>query len=211
MLRTALLAGVTAFGLAGMCELAQARSPAEHLITLQLPNGAVEQIRYAGDVPPQVILSPEPSGPPDASFGPDSPFAMLDRISAEMDQQMAAMMQEVQALAAQPMSGLTEVSLGNLPPGAEGWSFASTLSGNGVCTRSVQVTYSGVGQPHVVSRTSGNCSPAVGAAPSGLMHPEVPRSLVPGENPHLLRARYDTAPRARPYQGLVHEAAAWHG
>ncbi len=87
------------------------------------------------------------------------PFAQLERMSAMMDQQEAAMIRRVQAMAQAPMGAMP-----GLPPGASGYSFVSTMSGNGVCMRSVRITYSGGNAtPQMVSSTSGDCGPNHGA------------------------------------------------
>ncbi len=108
-LRTALLAGVAASAI-GFPGAALAQSPQTHVMTVRLPGGGVEQIRYTGDVPPQVVVAESPApieafAPMPSLFGPQSPFAALDRISAEMDRQAAAMFRQADALAAQARSG----------------------------------------------------------------------------------------------------------
>lgn len=159
--RTVLLAGAAAVLLASACGAAVAKGPETHTMTVRLPGGGVEEIRYSGNVAPQVVVTPQYApigfGWPMAFFGPDSAFAQLDRISAAMDRQMGAMLQDAQALAAEP--GLvTQVGVGNLPAGSERYSFVSTTSGNGVCAKSVEITSRGDGQkPQVVSKSWGDC------------------------------------------------------
>ena len=48
-----------------------------------LPDGSLAQIQYARNVPPWVAFAPEPLAA--RYYGPASTFAMLDRISAEME------------------------------------------------------------------------------------------------------------------------------
>jgi hypothetical protein len=151
-----------------------------HVMTVRLPGGAVERIRYSGDVPPQVEVTagamPFDVAWPVAFFGPDSPFAEMNRISAEMDRRMTAMIRNADALAADP--GLTEIEAGKLPPGAESYSVVSSMSGNGVCTRSVQITSRGEGQkPQVLSRTYGDCGNGAGGAVPGVQR------AVPADQP----------------------------
>ena len=145
--RTVLLAGAAALGLTGMAHFAQAEPANTHVMTVQLPNGAVEQIRYTGDVPPEVILAPDA-----AAF--ESPFTVLERMSALMDRQAEAMLRAVSTMAAQPLyPPTTEAAFGRLPPGAS------------VCMQSVEITYTGNGQPpHVVTRSAGECGPSHGAS-----------------------------------------------
>jgi len=56
--RVALLCGAAAILLAGYAGIAAAQTPETRVLTLRLPDGQVEQIRYIGDVPPTVILAP---------------------------------------------------------------------------------------------------------------------------------------------------------
>ncbi len=129
-----------------------------HVLSVQLPDGRVEQIRYMGDVPPRVVLMLAPAAEMAPMMVAD-PFAAMERISAMMQQQEAVMLRQVQAMETAP-----EGMLPGLPPGASGYSFVSTMSGNGVCMRSVQITYNGDNvAPKMVSSTSGDCGPAHGA------------------------------------------------
>ncbi|HEX3431073.1 MAG TPA: hypothetical protein VHT03_09310 [Rhizomicrobium sp.] len=159
--RTVLLAGAAVVLLCAAGDIAAAKSPESHVMTIRLPGGGVEEIRYTGNVPPRVIVSPAGTpvdfGWPVAFFGPDSAFAELNRISTEMNQQMDLMLRNARTLAAEP--GLvTEINAGKLPPGSESYSFVSTMSGNGACAKSVEITSRGGGQkPQVVSKTWGDC------------------------------------------------------
>ena len=161
---------------------AMAQSGQVHVLTVQLPGGALEQIQYIGDVPPHVVLVPTaaaaplmatPSAMPNP-FAMTNPFAMMQRISALMDQQAAAMMRQVQAMDA-------GAAMPALPPGASGSSFASTMSGNGVCMRSVSITFNGGdAAPKMVSSTSGDCGPSHGGgAPSEVTVPAPATRPVP--------------------------------
>ena len=170
-----LLSGVAALMLTG---IARAESEATHVMTLRLPNGQVEQIRYSGDVPPTVTLAPGFVAT-SAAMAAD-PFVMLRRIAAEMDQQTEALMRSISAMPLPGDSGLLSVA-----------------AGPGVCMRSVQITYAGNGAaPHVVSRTSGDCGvPAHHAAP--VMQPEAP-SPAPAVRTWQVK---DASPR--PYEGMI--------
>src|SRR5215469_17811493 len=94
--RTALLAGAAAVALAGLSGVAAARDRNTHLMTVQLPGGSIAAIRYTGDVPPQVVLSPAPAefGAPMPSSAFFGPFAMLDRMSAAIDREAASLMRQ---------------------------------------------------------------------------------------------------------------------
>jgi hypothetical protein len=95
--------------------------------------------------------------PPTIVMAPvESPFAAMDRMMAAMQQRMNAMMQ----LAAMPMT---------------------VSAGSGVCMRSMQVSFTGNGQPQVVSQTAGDCGPAAGPAPATLpnapIQPTAPKTI----------------------------------
>ena len=194
-MRRALLAGIGCVALAGFSGPALAKSPEFHVLTVQLPGGGVEHIGYTGDVPPTIIVAPAvaPGGaafaPMPAFFGPNSPFAMMDRISAEMDQEAAGLMRQVESMAAAPM------------PGASGYSLVSTMTDNGVCTVSMQITYSEDGAPKIVSSRSGDCGPATGgAAPAAVRVAPAPAQAQP---PGTILA---SAVSAQAYAHLVRKA-----
>jgi hypothetical protein len=207
--RTALLAGAAAVAVAGLSGVATARDLNTHLMTLQLPDGGVAEIRYTGDVPPQVVFNPAPASwdtfmPVSSVFGPGSPFAMLERISAAMDREAASLMRQAEMLADVPAFGAhqpIEAALPNLPPGTQSYSMVSTWSGNGVCTRSVEITSpANGGQPRVVSHNSGNCGSVTGS--TGVIG--IPRTPAPTHGPDIIETR---AHGTQPHAGLVREAA----
>jgi hypothetical protein len=155
------LAGLGLVALTGGAALAQEM----HVMKVALPDGSVAHIRYAGDKPPQVAVVPvaQRIAVPIMLAQPmASPFADFDRVFADMDRRMAAMMQQARMLASQPVDSsgrLETVNLGKLPAGTVRYSFMSTTSGNGTCTRSVQYISDGsAAQPKVVSQSSGDCS-----------------------------------------------------
>lgn len=135
-------------------------APAQHRLTVWLPGGGTEQITYFGDVAPKLSITPGDFAP--ASFW--SPLAFdampIDRIAAAMDADMASMIRRADAMAAMPaFNGMTEASLGAMPPGAQSYSVVSTMTGDNVCTRSVEITSSGNGKaPQMVRHSSGNCA-----------------------------------------------------
>ncbi len=144
-----MLAGTAAILAVGVVTPAMAGDGRVHVLTLQLPGGGVEQIQYTGDVAPRVVLMPTSRMVAMPMMDVD-PFATLNRISAMMDQQAAAMLREVESLQGGMLTGL--------PRGANGYSFVSTMSGSGVCTRSVRITYNGGNAPpQMVSSSSGDC------------------------------------------------------
>jgi len=168
------LIGAAAIAVIGLAGAAVAEIKHSHVMQVRLPDGTLEEIRYAGDTPPVVRLQPgwAPAAyawPADA-FGAGFPFAALERISAQMDREAAALLQQTRSLPGplvEGPAGLTEVDLGKLPQGISGYSLVSTMSGGKVCTRTVQYGPSGSsGRLAAVSRTSGDCGDAAKASPS---------------------------------------------
>jgi hypothetical protein len=181
--RIARLAGVAAMAPAGLTGIAEAGSPETHVLTLRLPDGQVAQVRYMGDVPPTVVLTPAARP---AFAAPPDPFAMFEQISAALDRQEAAMFREINAMA---------------EPNGTGFGTIPVLAGPGVCSRSVQITFEGNGQaPRIVSRTSGDCGVAHGK-PAPVMLPNAP---APKPAPDIVQAK-----AAKPYLALVHHVGDW--
>jgi hypothetical protein len=185
--RTVLAAGAAVLALTGLVGVASAETANIHVMTVRLPNGMVEQIRYSGDVPPQVVFVPDAFAPGAVAY--QSPFTMLDRMTALMDRQAEAMMRTINAMMAQPFRApATEAAFGAVP------------AGSGVCMRSVQITYTGHGQPHVVSQTSGDCGP-----PGGTAAPvQLPAPSTPTHDPRTIEVKAGS-----PYHRLVHPVVAW--
>jgi hypothetical protein len=181
--RTVIAAGAAALALTGLAAVASAETANTHVMTVRLPGGTVEQIRYSGDVPPQVVFAPD-----DAAF--ESPFAMLDRMTALMDRQAEAMIRTINSMMAQPfLAPTTEAAFGAVP------------AGSGVCMRSIQITYTGHGQPHVVSQTASDCGSSGGtAAPV-----QLPAPSAPAHNARTIEVK-----AGNPHQGLVHPVVAWN-
>jgi hypothetical protein len=122
-----------------------------HIMTVLLPGGGVEQIQYTGDVAPQVVFLPTSRMAAVPMMDVD-PFATLSRIATMMDRQAEAMLREVENMQGQMLPAL--------PRGGSGYSYVSTMSGSGVCTTSVRITYNGGNTPpQVVSSSSGDCGP----------------------------------------------------
>jgi hypothetical protein len=165
-LRKAILAGAAAIALMGVAGLAAAEIKNAHRLDVRLPDGPLAHIRYVGDTPPTVSFAPASPAlsilsPAFDPFGAGSPFAVLEQISQAMDRQAEAMLREASARPG-PFTGpdLMQVDIGRLPRGAQGFSMVSTISGDGVCTRSVEYRSLGDGKPpQVVTRTSGACTP----------------------------------------------------
>ena len=196
--RTLLVAGVAVAAIAGVATAAALNT---HTLTLRLPDGGVERIIYTGNVAPRVEVGPAEAADPIAwQGGPgfdDTAFVAMDRISAQMDREMAAMIQQADAAESRAIaqSGpLTFASTGDAPAGARSFSFVSTSSGGGVCSRSIEITSDGDGQkPRVVSQSAGAC--ATSAAPTMSRSLETAPTATP-ELGNLVKASYH--PAARP-------------
>jgi hypothetical protein len=210
--RTAILAGVAAIAVAGLSGVAAARDLNTHVMTVEVPGGGVAEIRYTGDVPPQVVFSPAPttwsaSTPFGAFFGSASPFAELERLSAAMDREAASLMRQAEQLAHAPTvrgNQPIEATFGNLPPGTTSYTMVSTWSGNGVCSQSVEITSpANGGQPRVVSHSSGNC----GSAPGSVGPIGTPTVPAPTHRPDMIETGLHGN---APYPGLVREASWQH-
>ena len=164
-IRTAVFAGIAALTAAGTAVAATADT---RVMNVGLPDGSVARIEYHGDVAPKVTLAPAAKLVPVRWIDPfeAAPFAMFDRIAAAMHRQTEMMMQQVGAMQHVP-NALGKIDLagfGTLPAGTMSYSFSSTSTDNGTCSRSVQVTSLGSGQqPKVVSKTSGDCDGAAWA------------------------------------------------
>lgn len=202
-IRAMLRAGAAVVAIFGFAGVAAAQGPQTHVMNLMLPDGGVAHIRYTGDIAPTVSIgdSPMTVAAFPSLFGNGSPFAEMERISAAMDQQAAQLFREAAAIQANP--GLIDVwTPGKLPPGAREYQFVSTISGNGVCSRSVEITSMGSGAtPKVVSHTSGNC----GAESRGFQVP-TQQQLVPARDngPKMIMTK---ATGVHPYAGRVQEAS----
>ena len=167
---TLILAGVAAVGLTGLALAAGAM----HEMTVQVPGGGVAHVRYSGDVPPKVTFVQGEVQPVAVGFwAPDSAFAELDRITALMDRQMDQMMYQARLMQMQAADPLYSATLKGMPAGTSGYTVVSTMSGNGVCMRSTQITSSpNGGAPKVVTKTTGNCGNGKSAAAPSQMNAE---------------------------------------
>jgi hypothetical protein len=161
-------AGAGALLLAGSVALA-AGQPAVHDLTVQLPGGGVEHIRYTGKVAPKIVFDTDPFWAVPVEWS--RPFAVFDALDMAMDRQMDAMLRQATALQAATGSGLSEAGLRDLPPGTSSFTWISTTDGARSCTRTIQVNASdGGAKPQVISQTSGDCGDGHHAA-SGAIKP----------------------------------------
>lgn len=178
-LRNLLLAGAAGIAIAGFSGMAHAGTPARqflktHVLTLQLPSGVTEQIIYTGSVAPAVRLGPLPAASmpafPEfpAFLGSGSPFALMQRMAAKMDAELAQMLDETTVFANQPVAAsafglqpgqMTRLLDGMFGPGAQGFSVVATTNGRGLCSEGYRITINGNGETRVVPFHAGDCGP----------------------------------------------------
>lgn len=190
LITKSILLGVGTLALAGG---ATAAERAFHTLNVQLPDGSIEHINYIGDQPPEVRIMPVAASAPRLPVVLIDPadgfsFAAFDQVFRDMDARAAAMMRQTAMMARMPMTSpvtapvtadakADQAALKALPAGTVSYSFVSTTTSNGSCTRSVQTTsYGGKAEPKVVSRTTGDCS-----ALSQPVKPTAAPGAVPGK------------------------------
>lgn len=162
----AALTGIAALTVAG---LALVVGQDTRMIEVDLPNGAIARIEYQGGLAPQVSVAPTlnlmPTGFTDLSA--NSAFAAFERIESDLHRQAELMMQDMDVSDVVPIGNASQLDLNSaakLPAGTVHYSFVSTSTKNGTCTRSVEVTSDGTNaSPKVVSHTSGSCDAIVGS------------------------------------------------
>jgi hypothetical protein len=142
-----LVAGISSAAVIGFAGLAKAESVAVHTMTVQLPGGGVETIRYAGDVAPKIVVAPAGPVTPAVAYVPG--FENFRLIEAQMDRQMDMMMRQARAMQMMPMMGM---------PNMNQLMEAAARNGGGFCAQSMSITATGNGQPaKVVTHSVGNC------------------------------------------------------
>jgi hypothetical protein len=183
-----LLGGVAAIA----CVTAAVAAEKPHVMTVRLPDGSVEHVRYTGDAPPRILIA-APAAQPVAPMAAFDPFADMDRMSAMMDAQADAMMAHAsemqrvamtQAASAPAGEGATVV---NLPQGAGSYSYVSTTTVNGkTCTVSMTSQPGKQGaQPQMLRKVSGDGCTA--AQQQGGPHLAVqPATPTPPAKPHTV-------------------------
>lgn len=133
--------GLLAFG-----ATAQAKPQQQtRVMTVQLPFGGTETIRYYGDAAPTVTWS---DAAPFAKFDPFTGFADFDRIFATMDRQMADFDRQMAVLERNAANARANGVYNAAAGGANG----------GFCAESIQVTQSGNQAPRVVRHAYGACA-----------------------------------------------------
>lgn len=179
----ALLAGFAGLSLVGSAAFAASKVEAMHEMTVQLPGGGVEQIRYAGNVPPRVVIGSAPFETAWApiTFGFDPSFARLEQISAAMDRRMEQLFRQSLAQTRWlDQQTINTSTLRNLPAGTSRYTWIATSNGNGYCTQTVQITApANGGKPQVVSNKSGDCSAISGNAAPTVAEPSANNDVTP--------------------------------
>jgi len=161
-LRLAALAGGATVLLAGA---AVAASHDMHVMKVALPDGSEARITYQGDVAPKIKISGGPSTPvaylPQAGFD-TSPFDEMDRVAAMMDRQADMAMQQIAAMQRQALADGQAPRMANggtaATPGMVSYSYASTTTSEGGCTRTVAWRSDGANaQPKMTKTSAGTC------------------------------------------------------
>lgn len=159
-LRTAVIAGAATLLLASAAYAATAQF---HTMSVDLPDGSVAHITYAGDVAPKVAVAANPAEylgvAADPFLAMDQDFA---RVSAIMQAQRQDMMRQVAAMQRQGVAGgqaAPFVVTGTMPAGAEySYTMVSTSNGGKSCTRTVEWRSNGVAKvPQVTRASAGDC------------------------------------------------------
>ena len=133
--RTAALIGAVVLAAAGLAGASAGELARTHILTVRLPDGSIEQIRYVGDLPPRIHWTQDPAplfSPGFERMDMNSPFAALDRMSAEMDREAQALLNQTARLQDSAFGfpdPLALIDSGRLAPGARSFSVVSTLSG----------------------------------------------------------------------------------
>ncbi|MGN6517136.1 MAG: hypothetical protein ACTHLR_14995 [Rhizomicrobium sp.] len=168
-----LLAGAMALG----GTAAFAASNDVHHMNVRLPDGGVASIEYTGNVAPKVSVTPMTQAEFDA-FAPDAALMPVSfaRIQADMDRQMNAMLEQVNAMNAYMAQAFAQANApieatlnGVSPDGANAATLVSTANGGNFCARSVEVSIVN-GKKNVVRHQAGNCGASTAAAEHAPAH-----------------------------------------
>lgn len=160
-IRMAVLAGGATMLLAGA---AMAASHDMHVMKVALPDGSEAQITYQGDVAPRIRIAGGPSTP--VAFAPlddfaFAPFAEMDRVAAMMDRQADLAMQQAAMMQRAAQAGAAPLTLAGAKsaPGMMSYSYVSTTTSEGGCTRTVTWSSDGTNaQPKMTKASAGTCA-----------------------------------------------------
>jgi len=179
LIPTIMLAGAASLALAGT-----AFAASRHVMNVDLPDGAVAQIEYQGNVAPKVKVVPvrRMIAVPVAY---DDPMVRMDAMFAAMERRHALMMRQAALMAARAEAGggatgapVMMVSTNGAPRGGSFTFVSTTTSGNGTCGHSVQVTQRAGQAAQRVERSFGDCTAS--AAPTPHATPRAAPSAAPG-------------------------------
>jgi hypothetical protein len=179
----AVLAGGATLLLAGA---AVAASHDMHVMRVALPDGSEARISYQGDVAPRIRIAGGPSTPvavaPLAGFDM-APFADMDRIAAMMDRQAELALQRValmQHAALATGEAPRPLVAGKATPGMVSYSYVSTTTSEGGCTRTVTWRSDGPNeQPRMTKTSAGSCAGAGENAPAQPLKAVAPAAAAP--------------------------------
>jgi len=171
---------------AGVAEAATARL---HTMNVDAPDGSVVRVQYTGDVAPRVQVVPADTMLPADMPAMGDPFAYMDRISAMMDAQMNAMVQQAALMqqhagangnaAGEP--GFTAAS--DAPQGMHMTYYSTSTDASG-CTRSVSYSSDGSGEaPKMTQAASDGCDAARPGNQAIPAKAEVPAAQPPAREP----------------------------
>lgn len=170
----ALLAGAAVLVNAGAAFAAEPASPEWHTTTVALPDGSHAEIRYAGDVPPQVTVSMPVQ---------DRRAALTGKVADEVDGVDGSIPRArriIEAHPAQPPSQATLPQLVVSGDAPEGSTYEYTLITTGadgkVCAQRTEWTSRGRGKEPQVRRddTGEGCAAAAPSAPAPTPAPMAP-------------------------------------
>jgi len=143
----------------------------DHVMNVALPDGAVIQVHYQGDVAPRVELAPT---------AVNDPFVEMDRMFAAIEAQHRAVIQQVAELQRQAAAHPITAATGQVPAGTLFHMVQTTTSANG-CTQTVEWSSDGTSaQPKMTQASSGNCDAAKPAPAVPAAEVRQPQTEVPG-------------------------------
>lgn len=187
--RTTLIAAAATAALAGA---AAAAKDGANMMLVALPDGSVQHIRYQGEIAPQVVFVRQaaPVSLIEAAFGPASPFAEMERISAAMNAQAEAMMRQAMMQPRPAGQGVVMTNAQGEPVVVMHYSYVSTTTSADGCTRTISYSSDGAtaGQPKLIQTSSGSCAsarpaPAIAPAAKAKAAPVIQTRATPAAKP----------------------------
>jgi hypothetical protein len=124
-------------------------------MTVQLANGGVAHITYAGNTPPKVQIDNRFATP--AAFARDPAFAMFAQMQTDMNRRMQLMQAMFHDPALWQRPEVDTAVLHNAPNLGNGMFSIAAGKGSAYCMQSVQITQNGNAKPTVVRHSAGDC------------------------------------------------------